>query len=121
MLNLKKLLTKMLAELNAVKTPKQETITYSNGTTSVTLYFRSVGTMLSVIASKGDVAMTLPTSWTTIGTLSSIRPQGDRFVPLITSGGQVAMLRILTTGSVLLLANTSTAMWLQSSGTVIYK
>lgn len=114
MLNLKKLLTKVLAIT-------QESLTYSNGTTSVTFLFRCSGAVLSVLVSKGDASMTLPTTWTAVGTLSSIRPQGARLISLPMANGAIVMLMVMANGDVRIISSTASPIWVQSSGTVIYK
>lgn len=116
--------TGALHKLNTEISPSgliEESITYTYSGKSVTFYFRGNATTLSVLVTKSNESMTLPTSWTTIGTLTKFKPASDRYISLISSNGLTLTMRIWADGAVSIIAHSSNAYWLQSSGTVIYK
>lgn len=118
MLYLKKVLTELS---NKFTTISEETLTFSYGGKSVNILFRVSGNVLSVAMSKGDESMTLPTGWLTVGTLSSIRPSSNWFLPMVSSNGLTFTIRVWPDGGVSIIAHSSNPYWLQTSATVIYK
>lgn len=115
MLNLKKLLTKALSI-------EEEMLTLTYGGKSTNIYFREYGgAVLSILVANNAESVPLPTSWTNVGTLTSIKPSSDRYVPFVSSNGLTGAFRLYSDGGVRIIAHSSSNYWLQTSATVIYK
>ena len=104
-----------------ISTITQEYIAFTDSNDhTVNIYFRVWNNVLSVLMNS-DYAMILPTTWTAIGSLTSIRPQSDRYIPFLCPGGGSGVIRIYADGGVRIYGNQSTAVWLQTSGSVVFK
>lgn len=115
-------LKKVLTELsNKFTTIQEETLTFSYGGKSVDILFRVSGNVLTVSMAKGNESMTLPTTWTNVGRLSSIRPSSNWFLSMVSSNGLTFTIRVWSDGGVSLIGHSSSNYWLQTNGTIIYK
>lgn len=76
---------------------------------------------MSVLATKSDTSMVLPTSWVNVGNLTNFKPSSDRYMTLVSANGLTLTMRIWADGGLTMIAHSSSAYWLQCSGTVIYK
>ena len=87
----------------------------------VNIYFRKWGNVLSILFTKDNESMTLPTTWTRLGTLTNIKaPSGStRFIPFVSSNGLTGTFRLWEDGAVTFVANSTNAYWMQSSATVV--
>lgn len=74
-----------------------------------------MGKILCVLMDKTNEAMPLPTSWTSVGNLTNIKPPSDRYIPFISSNGYTGTIRIYPDGGVRIVAHSANAMWLQCS------
>lgn len=87
----------------------------------VNIYFRKWGNILSILFMKENESMTLPTTWTRLGTLTNIKPSSGstRYIPFITSNGLTGTFKLWADGGVTFLAHSSNPYWMQSSATVV--
>lgn len=99
----------------------EEYLDFTYSSKSIRIYFRVWGNVLSVLLAGESTSMTLPTSWTNVGSLTNIKPRSDRYISFVSSNGKSFTLRIYTDGGVRIIAHESGEYWLQTSGTVIYK
>ena len=107
--------------LNSKTSISEQMLTFTDSAgKSANIYFRYDETILSVLVSAVN-AIIVPTTWTVLGSLSNFTCSSDRYVPLVCPSGGIVILRIYADGGVRIIGNQSTAIWLQSSGTVIYK
>lgn len=109
------------AAIAALNSSIEESLTYTYNNKSVTITFSVNNNILTMAMNKTDESMALPTSWKAIGTLATIKPGVNRYIPFISSNGQTGTVRVYPDGGVQLIAHTSTAMWLQCTAASAYK
>lgn len=109
-------------ELNdKFKNINQNTIVFTDSANhSVTMIFRVWQNVLSLLMDS-NTTIILPTTWTAVGNLPDIRPQSNRYIPFLCPGGGSGVVRIYPDGGVRIIGNQNTAVWLQTSGSAIFK
>lgn len=108
-----------IASLNSSLTVTEEYLPFTYENKTVNIYFRKYGKMITVLMAKDSESMALPTSWTSVGNLTNIKPPSDRYIPFVSSNGYTGVIRIYPDGGVRILGNSSNLMWLQCSATTI--
>jgi len=108
-----------IASLNSSLTVTEEYLPFTYKDKTVNIYFRKYGKMITVLMAKDNEAMVLPTSWTSVGNLTNIKPPSDRYISFVSSNGCTGVIRIYSNGGVLISGHSSNPMWLQCSATTI--
>lgn len=106
-----------ISGLNSNMTLKEEYLSFTYNSKIVNIYFRYTKPFMCVLMDKSNEAMSLPTTWTYVGTLTSIKPPSDRYIPFVSANGKSGTLRIYPDGGVRIVGHSADAMWLQTSAT----
>lgn len=108
-----------IASLNSSLTVTEEYLRFTYENKIVNIYFRKYGKMITVLMEKNNESMVLPTSWTSVGNLTNIKPPSDRYISFVSSNGYTGVIRIYPDGGVRILGHSSEPMWLQCSATTM--